>query len=48
LRVAGVEFIAGNGSGAGVRFSKHSGRPDEGLRPVPAEPYAHYWFEKRL
>jgi hypothetical protein len=33
LEGAGVEFIAENGGGVGVRFSKRSGRPDEGLRP---------------
>jgi tRNA U34 5-methylaminomethyl-2-thiouridine-forming methyltransferase MnmC len=33
LEKAGVEFIAENGGGAGVRLSKRSGRPDEGLRP---------------
>ena len=33
LEGSGVEFIAENGDGAGVRFSKRSGRPDEGLRP---------------
>jgi hypothetical protein len=33
LEGAGVEFIAENGGGAGVRWSKRSGRPDEGLRP---------------
>ena len=33
LERAGVEFIAENGGGAGVRWSKRSGRPDEGLRP---------------
>lgn len=33
LEGAGVEFLAENGGGVGVRFSKRSGRPDEGLRP---------------
>ncbi len=33
LEGAGVEFIAENGGGVGVRFSKRNGRPDEGLRP---------------
>ena len=33
LEGAGVALIAENGGGAGVRFSKRSGRPDEGLRP---------------
>jgi hypothetical protein len=33
LERAGVEFIAENGGGVGVRFSKRSGRPDQGLRP---------------
>ena len=33
LEGAGVEFLAENGGGAGVRLSKRSGRPDEGLRP---------------
>jgi transcriptional regulator with XRE-family HTH domain len=33
LEGAGVEFIAENDGGVGVRLSKRSGRPDEGLRP---------------
>src|SRR3954464_7482965 len=33
LERAGVEFIPENGGGAGVRFAKRSGKPDEGLRP---------------
>jgi hypothetical protein len=33
LESAGVEFLAENGGGAGVRLSKRRGRPDEGLRP---------------
>src|SRR5215210_1786747 len=33
LEKAGIEFIAENGGGAGVRFAKRSGKPDEGLRP---------------
>jgi transcriptional regulator with XRE-family HTH domain len=33
LEGAGVEFIAEDGGGIGVRFAKRSGRPDEGLRP---------------
>ena|SRR5215204_4975375 len=33
LEKAGVEFIAENGGGVGVRFAKRSGKPDEGLRP---------------
>src|SRR5215217_9605236 len=33
LEGAGVEFIAEDGGGMGVRFAKRSGRPDEGLRP---------------
>ena len=33
LERAGVEFLAENGGGVGVRFSKRSGGPDEGLRP---------------
>lgn len=33
LERAGVEFIAENRGGVGVRFAKRSGRPDEGLRP---------------
>src|SRR5215213_4922568 len=33
LERAGVEFIAENGGGVGVRFAKRSGKPDEGLRP---------------
>ena len=30
---AGIEVIAENGGGAGVRFAKPSHPPDEGLRP---------------
>lgn len=33
LEEAGVEFIAENGGGVGVRFARRSGPPDEGLRP---------------
>src|SRR5215203_3687899 len=33
LEKAGVEFIAENSAGVGVRFAKRSGKPDEGLRP---------------
>ena len=33
LERAGVEFIAENGGGVGVRFAKPSHPPDEGLRP---------------
>src|SRR5215208_6838503 len=33
LEKAGIEFIAENGGGAGVRFAKPSHYPDEGLRP---------------
>ena len=33
LERAGIEFIAENGGGAGVRFAKPSHAPDEGLRP---------------
>jgi len=33
LEKAGIEFIAENGGGAGVRFAKRSHPPDEGLRP---------------
>jgi len=33
LEKAGIEFIAENGGGAGVRFAKPSHPPDEGLRP---------------
>lgn len=33
LEDAGVEFIAENGGGVGVRFARRSGPPDEGLRP---------------
>ncbi len=33
LERAGVEFIAENGGGAGVRFAKPTHPPDEGLRP---------------
>ena len=33
LETAGIEFIAENGGGAGVRFAKPSHAPDEGLRP---------------
>ena len=33
LEKAGVEFLPENGGGAGVRFAKRSGKPDEGLRP---------------
>lgn len=32
LEEAGVEFIAENGGGVGVRFARRSGPPDEGLR----------------
>ncbi len=33
LEKAGVEFIAENSAGVGVRFAKRSGKVDEGLRP---------------
>ena len=33
LETAGIEFIAENGGGVGVRFAKPSHLPDEGLRP---------------
>jgi len=33
LETAGIEFIAENGGGAGVRFAMPSHPPDEGLRP---------------
>ena len=33
LKKAGVEFIPEDSAGVGVRFAKHSGKPDEGLRP---------------
>ena len=33
LETAGIEFIAENGGGVGVRFAKPSHAPDEGLRP---------------
>ncbi len=33
LEKAGVQFIAENSAGVGVRFAKRSGKPDEGLRP---------------
>lgn len=33
LEAAGIEFIAENGGGAGVRLAKPKGQPDEGRRP---------------
>lgn len=33
LEAAGIDFIAENGGGAGVRLRKPNGKRDEGLRP---------------